>query len=180
MDSLALLHHQIMKKTIFGLLILCSSSIYAQENSIKQDPAKVICLCCGPVSSDRMPTYVINEKVVDSAYLKFIDVNQIEEVTILKQSEAGVYRERAKNGVILIRLKNNFEWVALALLLKQNKIKKRDRLLPIFFNEKQFKGTDVLIDKNKKLNILVLDSTNRKSVLASIPGKYLSIFETNN
>ena len=53
------------------------------------------------------PVYVIDNKIISPDFLRQLDINSIESISILKDQEAlDKYGEGAKNGVIIINTKS--------------------------------------------------------------------------
>ncbi len=94
--------------------------------------------------------YVVNDiEDFNSTSFSAIDPKDIESMKVFKNAEmCDKYGDKAKNGVILIKLKKNVKLLALDKVL--GKIKKRDRNLPVYMNsEKLTIWEGIYLSENK-------------------------------
>jgi hypothetical protein len=182
MDSVFFWHHLYMKKIVllFIFLVYINHSFAQTAEIAKNAPIAIKCICCGPIDPAKAPLYVVNEKVVPYGSFSIVDPMQIESLAVLRESEAGVYRERAKYGVIIIKMKKQVQWMSLSDFLSKKNIKFSDRNLPIYFNGAFLKYDFILVNNAKKLVCRVLNSLPISPASTAFQGKYLSITETND
>ncbi|MFD0940641.1 hypothetical protein [Pedobacter boryungensis] len=128
-----------MKKLVlFCYLLTGFSLVKAQTDSA--NATKVIHICAPSRSSVIInpPVWIINDKqVIDKKILDLINPNDIEDVSILRGSEAKAYGERAKNGAIKITLKRNVKLLSLQQLFKRFSVKQTNRKLNVYVNNEK-------------------------------------------
>lgn len=93
---------------IFFFLCLMAGKVFSQTEPAKKDssaPRRIV-LKCKTTERDLQPLWIVDGMLVDTAYVRKMDPNEIESVNILKSdSLAAIYCNRPSNGVIIITTK---------------------------------------------------------------------------
>jgi len=135
----------------------------------KAAPPRTTFRICGPSRAQILahpPLWVVNDKVVKSISIQdYIRASSIQSFNVLKDSSAiKLYGEQAKNGVIKVGLKKNLELWNLEELLKNFKVKKRNRKLPIFVNENKLTDyTDFYVVNDIIESVKVVEEEDQRS-----------------
>lgn len=102
---------------------------------------QVIRLICAPSANSlkNPPLFVINENKLSHAFLmELVNPEDIEDITILKDRESLMkYGDKAKHGVIEIKMNKKVKLVQLSSLFNKFQIHRKDRLLPIYVKGKK-------------------------------------------
>ncbi|MFC3365007.1 hypothetical protein ACFOG5_17640 [Pedobacter fastidiosus] len=121
---------------------------------------------CGPSRAGiiaNSPLYVVND-IEDFNLIGFsaIDPKDIESMNVFKYAEVkDKYGDKAKNGVIAIKLKKNVKLLTLDKLL--GKLKKRDRNLPIYINSEKLINRDgIYLSQAKIESVKVAEKSSDK------------------
>lgn len=137
-------------------------------------------LCCRPIDRAKQPSWIINGNVVDHGFIHFLNPNEIETIEVVKNAASNDHHITNNNGAIIIKMKSHIKWIPLSKILAKNRIKLKDRNLPIYYKNKEI-GSDSLLAANpRKFNVALQNNNLKRIDTTKVGGKYLVITETNS
>jgi TonB-dependent SusC/RagA subfamily outer membrane receptor len=129
------------------------------------------------------PLFIVDSVVTDMESL-LLSPDNIKSIDVLKDSAvAASYGEKARNGVIIIRTKNNHEIFRLQELLNEYHVAEQDRTLPVCIDNVLVKDTSrIIADKKDVIKIEVTEGTYWLSPMepSKQEAKYINIVTKRN
>lgn len=168
--------------TLIVILIALGCKGIAQniDATKKSEKDTIIGLCCRQTDPARQPLWIINGNVVDHGFIHFLNPNEIETIEVVKNAASNDHHITSNNGAIIIKMKSHIKWIPLSKILAKNRIKLKDRNLPIYYKNKEL-GSDSLLAANpRKFNVALQNNNLKRIDTTKVGGKYLVITETNS
>lgn len=129
------------------------------------------------------PLFIVDSVVTDMESF-LVSPDNIKSIDVLKDSAlAATYGEKARNGVIIIRTKNNTGIFRLQELLNEYQVPEQDRGLPVCIDNILVKDTSrIIADKKDIIRIEVTEGTYWLSPMEPGKGevKYINIITKRN
>jgi TonB-dependent SusC/RagA subfamily outer membrane receptor len=113
---------------------------------------KRICLDAGCGSTNKInPLVFVDSFKTDLSYL-VLDPDKIESINILKDSSSiSKYGDEAKDGVILIQPKRNFQFLRIDKILDNSKINTGDRKLRVCINNNLIREPQLILIESSEI-----------------------------
>lgn len=168
--------------TLIIILIALGFKGIAQDpdSTKKGQKDTTIGLCCRQTDPSKQPSYIINGNVVDHGFLHFLNPNEIETIEVVKNAASNDHHITNNNGAIIIKMKSHIKWIPLSKILAKNRIKLKDRNLPIYYKNKELKSDSLLATNPRKFNVALQNNNLKRLDTTTVVGKYLVITETNS